>query len=171
MSGISWSSGGVKIAGASRACAETCVTTTASSLSTKLFEHQEVGLRFLLDRFCGAGGLRGGLLGDAPGMGKTRMAIALIDRLFELNLACRVLVVAPASLTRTWVGEFKTHAPDLVVELVDGDSQIKNATHTLERLAETVVRRVFETRRRRSRRQRRRRRRTRQVENHERKKV
>ena len=144
------------------------MTTTTSSLRTKLFKHQEEGLVFLLERFHGAGGLRGGLLGDAPGMGKTLMAIALIDRLFVLDLACRVLVVAPASLTRTWMCEFETHAPGLVVEHVDGDSQITSATRTLERLAETVVRRVSETRRRRKRRQRRRRRRrrTRHVEIH-----
>ena len=113
--------------------------TVPAWISSKLFPHQKEGLEWLLARFFGDGGIRGGILGDGTGLGKTLQAIALVATLVENQKAHTFLIVAPASLTQHWEIEIRLWAPELEVARVSNDSQITDAKHTLERLTRPGV--------------------------------
>ena len=68
-----------------------------------LASYQRVGVRWLLEKLTAAAdGGGAGVLGDAPGLGKTVQAIAVVAALVAGGLACRVLVVAPANVVTVW---------------------------------------------------------------------
>ncbi|EGB02185.1 hypothetical protein AURANDRAFT_69119, partial [Aureococcus anophagefferens] len=89
-------------------------------LADALKPHQREGVAFVLAR-------PAAILGDAPGMGKTAQAIAVIAAVLGGGgaAATRVLVVAPATVVPVWLAEFRkflgTEAPAIVT--ADGDSR------------------------------------------------
>ena len=88
-----------------------------------LASYQRVGVRWLLEKLTAA--VDGaGVLGDAPGLGKTVQAIAVVAALVAGGLARRVLVVAPANVVTVWAAEFQKFAAEAlsVSGSVAGDS-------------------------------------------------
>ena len=57
------------------------------------------------------------IVANAPGTGKTATAIVALAKSAHLTTPC--LVVAPASVTRNWVKEFKMWAPGLHPQLIE----------------------------------------------------
>jgi len=104
------------------------------SLADALKPHQREGVEFVLAR-------RAAIFGDAPGMGKTAQAIAVIAAVLGGGgaAATRVLVVAPATVVPVWLAEFRkflgTEAPAIVT--ADGDSRALSVAEVLRRLATT----------------------------------
>lgn len=103
-------------------------------LADALKPHQREGVAFVLAR-------PAAILGDAPGMGKTAQAIAVIAAVLGGGgaAATRVLVVAPATVVPVWLAEFRkflgTEAPAIVT--ADGDSRALSVAEVLRRLATT----------------------------------
>jgi SNF2 family DNA or RNA helicase len=84
-------------------------------IAAALFDHQKKGVAWILQRFVGADGVRGGILGDGTGLGKTLQSVAAVAALVEAKLAHRVLIVAPAQLGPHWLRELGKWAPKLKV--------------------------------------------------------
>ena len=64
-----------------------------------LFEHQKIGIEFLVNR-------RNAILADDMGLGKTLMAL-LAARVYQQTLGAQVIVVCPASVRKNWQKEAK----------------------------------------------------------------
>lgn len=92
------------------------------SVQAQLRPYQAHGSRWLFDRVERFGGA---LLADDMGLGKTIQTIALIERLFPLDLddSGVVLVVATASLLGNWQAEFGRFAPSRRVRILHGASR------------------------------------------------
>lgn len=92
------------------------------TLTAELRPYQAHGSRWMFDRVQRFGGA---LLADDMGLGKTIQTIALIERLFtvELNDSGVVLVVATASLLGNWHAEFRRFAPARMVRILHGSSR------------------------------------------------
>jgi SNF2 family DNA or RNA helicase len=69
-----------------------------------LFEHQKEGIKWLLSHNK-EGLLRGGILADHMGLGKTIQTLIAAKELSARNANCPVLVVCPASLRENWARE------------------------------------------------------------------
>ena len=88
-----------------------------------LASYQRVGVRWLLEKLTAAAdGGGAGVLGDAPGLGKTVQAIAVVAALVAGGLTRRVLVVAPANVVTVWAAEFQKFAAGALSVSVAGDS-------------------------------------------------
>src|SRR3990167_7944825 len=74
-----------------------------------LFPYQKVGAAFLWK-------IGSGLLGDQPGLGKTLMAIAVVEK----AKATKVLVFCPAVLKEQWAKEIKRFLPGTEVVVIEG---------------------------------------------------
>jgi SNF2 family DNA or RNA helicase len=73
----------------------------------ELFEHQKVGIEFLVKH-------PSALLADCMGLGKTRQSLVAAQRLFEQGKIDRVLVLAPAAVRYSWRTEIdKLEADDM----------------------------------------------------------
>lgn len=79
----------------------------------ELFDFQKVGVAALVER-------TSMLLADDMGLGKTIQASAAMRLLVRRNEAERILVVAPAAVTRNWREELRRWAPELRVVEVTG---------------------------------------------------
>lgn len=75
------------------------------SLVAKLFPHQRVAVKWLLER-------EYALLGDDMGLGKTLSVLATIDVLLQSEQISFSLIVCPNSLTRNWLREVSTFLPN-----------------------------------------------------------
>lgn len=64
----------------------------------ELYEHQKVGVKFLVER-------PSALLSDCMGLGKTRTALMAAAKLFEQRKIDRVLVLCPAAVRYSWQEE------------------------------------------------------------------
>lgn len=91
----------------------------------KLFDYQQDGLDWLVSReklqyqeIDGARGIRGGILADEVGLGKTIMSIRLIAQ----NPKPNTLIIAPKSLLSQWINEFAKFAPHINCSIGSGDS-------------------------------------------------
>jgi SNF2 family DNA or RNA helicase len=67
---------------------------SAEAIAKPMHEYQHYAVNWMLERMFVQGELGAGLFLD-PGLGKTRISLALIDALFQLGEIKRVLVVAP----------------------------------------------------------------------------
>lgn len=85
---------------------------TSFSTSLPLFAYQRVGARFLHT-------LGSGLLADEVGLGKTLMALAVLDR----AKAERVLILCPAILKYQMENEIQKFLPGWKVSVIDGSQQ------------------------------------------------
>ena len=93
-----------------------------ATLLADLRPYQAQGSRWMFDRLERYGGA---LLADDMGLGKTVQTIALIERLFTLELEDSgvVMVVATASLLGNWQAEFGRFAPGRKVRILHGSSR------------------------------------------------
>src|SRR5271156_3541594 len=72
----------------------------------ELFEHQKVGVEFLVNR-------KSALLADSMGLGKTRQALVAALQLYRERKIDRVLVLAPAAVRLSWRQEIEKLESDL----------------------------------------------------------
>lgn len=93
-----------------------------ATLSAELRPYQAQGSRWMFDRVERYGGA---LLADDMGLGKTVQTIALIERLFTLDVedSAVTMVVATASLLGNWHAEFGRFAPARKVRILHGSSR------------------------------------------------
>jgi len=84
----------------------------------RLFPHQRVALRWLLDTPYA-------FLGDDMGLGKTLSILSYFASLKAQKKAELLLVVCPNSLTRNWIREFGQWFPELKGTLISGDRASK----------------------------------------------
>ena len=106
-----------------------------------LASYQRVGVRWLLEKLTAAAdGGGAGVLGDAPGLGKTVQAIAAVAALVARGAARRVLVVAPAGVVGVWEAEFAWFAGDIAVAVAgDGDRAAARALAAPGRLFDRLA--------------------------------
>ena len=107
---------------------------TSAELSTELFNHMELpfplrpyqqdGVVFLAQT-------ESGLLADEMGLGKTVQTILAIRALEEKGQGLRALIVAPRTLSSNWQHEFHTWAPNILVRIVEGNAQNRQALYHL----------------------------------------
>ena len=93
-----------------------------ATLHAELRPYQAHGSRWMFDRVERFGGA---LLADDMGLGKTVQTIALIERLFTVDVEDSgvVMVVATASLLGNWRAEFARFAPGRKVRILHGTSR------------------------------------------------
>jgi SNF2 family DNA or RNA helicase len=81
---------------------------TPSAMQSQLMEHQKIGLAWM--KKMETGPAKGGILGDAMGLGKTIQAIALICARPSEDAAVKTtLIVAPVALLKQWSKEIEHH--------------------------------------------------------------
>jgi SNF2 family DNA or RNA helicase len=80
------------------------------------FPYQLEGIAFLVPRSAA-------LLADEMGLGKTCQAILALRLLFYQGVVRRALVVCPKSLVHNWVRELKLWAPDVPMEVIEGEPE------------------------------------------------
>ncbi|MBN8547938.1 MAG: DEAD/DEAH box helicase, partial [Deltaproteobacteria bacterium] len=85
-------------------------------LSQKLFPHQRVAVRWLLDS-------AQGILGDDMGLGKTLSVLAAAQEMKARGVIERFLVICPNSLVRNWLRESAQWTKDLRVVLLPGEKK------------------------------------------------
>ncbi len=92
------------------------------ALQADLRPYQELGSRWMFDRVERFGGA---LLADDMGLGKTVQTIALMERLFPLEIEDSgvVMVVATASLLGNWRAEISRFAPGRKVRILHGTNR------------------------------------------------
>jgi len=95
------------------------------SLQAELLSHQVEGLEWLASLY--VNGLHG-ILADEMGLGKTIQSIALLLHLQERKQnAGPHLIVAPKSCLGNWQAEFQRFAPSVVVHVLVGDQESREA--------------------------------------------
>jgi hypothetical protein len=81
---------------------------TPRAMSSKLMEHQKLGLTWLMKME--EGSAKGGILADEMGLGKTVQALALILARPSNDPACKTtLIIAPVALMKQWEKELQRH--------------------------------------------------------------
>lgn len=90
---------------------------------TKLFKHQEEGIRFLKKR-------KRAILADEMGLGKTRQAIIAMGDSADKG----IIVVCPASLKQNWKREILMVYPEETIAVVDS-----GPTYTIEEAAWVII--------------------------------
>ena len=94
-------------------------------LNAELRYYQKIGYNWLLtlDKY-----KMGGILADDMGLGKTIQVLAIILQYVE---ECKIkkeerktsIVISPSSLTLNWLGEARKFAPDLKVNVINGNTE------------------------------------------------
>ena len=103
------------------------------------FPYQFEGIAFLYPRYAA-------VLADEMGLGKTMQAITTIRLLLHAGEVRSVLLICPKPLVTNWQREFATWAPELPVQIIEGDQTRRrwlwNETETPVKIAnyESVVR-------------------------------
>lgn len=91
----------------------------------ELFDHQEEGIRWMLDRELSVGvHTRGGLLCDDPGLGKTIQTLSVIK---ANNNGGRQLIICPVSLMEQWRSVAAKIFPGVRIRVCSGINQYANA--------------------------------------------
>jgi SNF2 family DNA or RNA helicase len=82
-----------------------------------LYEHQEEGIRWMLEREMNSGSFEGGFLCDDPGLGKTLQTLALIA---GNSHGGRNLIICPVSLLEQWRDAARKIFPDARLRICHG---------------------------------------------------
>lgn len=85
-------------------------------LRDMLFEHQEIGVKFLKEN-------KRAILADEMGLGKTRQAIVAAEEVGD-----NVLIICPASLKMNWAREILAVQPEAAIRIVNGHEVDQYAT-------------------------------------------
>ena len=116
-----------------------------AALAEKLRPYQREGVQFLAAGVAGqllpgVPGVRGCLLLDEPGLGKTLQVIALLLSLVQAGALARVLVVCPASAVGVWREQVRRFVPPEVEMhwLYVGDGQREDSKRAIHRLLATT---------------------------------
>ena len=105
-------------------------------VARNLQRHQWLGVRWMYRVANGA--LRGCILADEPGLGKTIQALALIDALIWSGQATRVLVICPATVVHIWkIEASKWLQQRVTVVAIQRETQELHARAHLARLGRT----------------------------------
>ncbi|MFQ5496018.1 MAG: SNF2-related protein, partial [Phycisphaerae bacterium] len=99
-------------------------TLDPTDLPFSLRAYQSEGVAFLAQS-------ESALLADEMGLGKTVQAILAIRVLRKMNQCQRALIVAPRSLCTNWRREFGVWAPNILVRIVEGNAQNRQALYHL----------------------------------------
>lgn len=105
-----------------------------SSYRRKPFDHQVLGVRWILGLALDSNGHGGGLLADDMGLGKTFMALAAMDHLYKAYRTKCVtekpcLVVAPLSILQNWKDEVEQtfdSTPFSDIMILQSDGQLRD---------------------------------------------
>ncbi|KAK3944337.1 SNF2 family N-terminal domain-containing protein [Diplogelasinospora grovesii] len=83
-------------------------------LTTTLYHHQLIGVRWMLGREFHPDGPNGGILADEMGLGKTVQMLACISENMPAKKAkaWQTLIVAPNQLTHQWLSEVRKHCEE-----------------------------------------------------------
>ncbi|MBM4013258.1 MAG: DEAD/DEAH box helicase [Planctomycetes bacterium] len=87
-------------------------------------DYQKLGVEFFLSN-------RAALLADDMGLGKTVQTILAVRLFRSIKPGARILIVTPRSLSRNWLQEFSTWAPDILVRQVEGGGDNRRAYYNL----------------------------------------
>ena len=99
------------------------------SIWQKLFEYQQVGLRWLCQLYDQN---VGGILGDEMGLGKTAQTISFLASLQYSGILTKpVLIVCPATLLAQWVNEFRAWWEPLRVAVLHSSGSFKGDAYKL----------------------------------------
>ncbi|KAL8882511.1 MAG: hypothetical protein Q9198_000508 [Flavoplaca austrocitrina] len=124
------------------------------SRQTKFEFWQPVGLQAIID-FEDGKWLRGAILADSMGLGKTFIAASYILRRHEQRLESNdqdlgkpTLIVCPAILVNQWVRELTEIIPNIEIYIYHGDTRSKNRGHNIRSITRKLTKEheVFRTR-------------------------
>lgn len=85
-------------------------------MNCKLTTYQKDNLRFVVERYNNYRStlfMKGAIIGDQMGLGKTICALSLISKIFDNQENFRFLIVTPVSLYKQWINKLKTFFPEL----------------------------------------------------------
>ena len=115
-------------------------------LAEKLRPYQREGVQFLAKGVAGqllpgVPGVRGCMLLDEPGLGKTLQVIALVLALVQAGALARVLVVCPASAVGVWKEQVRRFVPREAEMhwLFLGDGHREDSERAIRRLLTTTL--------------------------------
>ena len=97
--------------------------TFMSNNGYNLYPHQEQGISWMLERELGDLPVKGGLLCDDPGLGKTIQTLGLIK---SNNYGGRQLIICPVSLIEQWRNVASQIFPDQPIRVCSGINQYYN---------------------------------------------
>ena len=93
------------------------IKTTLLSAGYTLYQHQEEGIRWMLEREMNGAPYSGGFLCDDPGLGKTLQTLALI---LGNSKGGRNLIICPVSLMEQWRDAARKIFPDARIRICHG---------------------------------------------------
>ena len=93
-----------------------------SAIGYDLYDHQLEGIAWMLEREMSPSNVKGGLLCDDPGLGKTIQTLSVIK---ANNNGGRQLIICPVSLMEQWKNVAKRVFPDVKIKVHTGEHQFK----------------------------------------------
>ena len=108
----------------------------AGVIRARLFQHQREGLNFMLHREMHGGDVKGGIIADEPGLGKTLQTIACIA---SNPGNAPTLIVAPKTLLEMWKNEIKRFYPGVACSIFSKKDFDKINSTDLSRFGHSII--------------------------------
>jgi SNF2 family DNA or RNA helicase len=108
----------------------------AGVIRARLFQHQREGLNFMLHREIHGDSVKGGIIADEPGLGKTLQTIACIA---SNPGNAPTLIVAPKTLLEMWKNEIKRFYPGVACSIFSKKDFDKINSADLSRLGHSII--------------------------------
>lgn len=112
-----------------------------TSLFNKLYDFQRTGVQWMAGLYNAR--IRGGVLGDDMGMGKTFMTLTYIGGLMRAGTISNALILAPLSVLRSWEREamnvLRQCVPDVEIKILQSEMSKKQRDHILDKALDRYV--------------------------------